>query len=164
MAGRATVNIGSHSWDTFFASSPDELVAGLANLESILPDTGMFFDTGYYNIISVTTLDMLFNLDIIFIDSDFKVVEVCENVLIGNVITSGVACRYFLEVNAGEAAGILPGDNVSLTLEEGDPPVFPAIPPVPVVEDPMSNMYNMIIAVAMVAMAANLASVDFGGM
>ncbi len=162
MAGRATVSINSHSWDTYFASSVDELMAGLANLESILASTGMFFDTGYDNIISVTTQEMLFNLDIIFIDSDFKVVEVCENVLIGNVITSGVACRYFLEVNAGEASCVSAGDTVSLTLEEGDPPIFPVIS-IPAVEDPMSNMYNMIIAVAMVAMAANLASVDFGG-
>lgn len=162
MAGRASITINGKTWDTYVAVTAEELLAGLANLVSIPADTGMFFDTGYDNIINVTTLEMLFNLDIVFIDSDFKVVEVCENVLIGNVITSTVPARYFLEVNAGEAAGITSGDNVSVVLEDGDPPVYPVIITI-VPEDPMSNMYSMIITAAMLAMAANLASVDFGG-
>lgn len=126
MAGQVNVTIGSHMWVAYLANEAWELTQGLSNLASMDAGSGMFFDTGYQHLISVQTLQMLFNLDIAFINEDFKVVEIHRNVPNSQEFTATELARYFLEVNAGEMADIDVGDDVVVELVTG--PVVGVVP------------------------------------
>ncbi len=133
MAGQADVTIGTKIWSTYVADQPAELSTGLGGLSSIPADTGMLFDVGYDRPIQVTTVPMLFNLDIVFFDSNLKVVDIHENVAPGVIFTSAANARYFIEVNAGEASGVSIGDDVEIVL------TALALPFTPVQTDPWAS-------------------------
>jgi len=114
MAGQTVVRIGDKEWFTDVATLPWELSKGLGGLVEILPATGMLFDVGFEQIIEVTTVPMLFPLDIAFLSEDLTVTEVYRNVEPGYIVTSQLSARYFLEVNTSEMAGIEPGASVSV--------------------------------------------------
>jgi uncharacterized membrane protein (UPF0127 family) len=122
MPGSATVTIRDKSWSVQIAASPEELTAGLGGLSSIPANTGMLFDLGSEQTVEVTTEPMLFNIDIIFISEDLKVVDVVSDVAPGYLVTEDTPVRYFLEVNAGEAEGIEAGDSVEITDYQYTPP------------------------------------------
>ncbi|MFC1930680.1 ArdC-like ssDNA-binding domain-containing protein [Chloroflexota bacterium] len=114
MAGQAVVKIRDKEWFTDVATLPWELSQGLGSLAEIPPATGMLFDMGFEQTIEVTTVPMLFPLDIAFLSEDLTVTEIYRDVEPGYLVTSQVPARYFLEVNAGEFAGIEPGASVSV--------------------------------------------------
>jgi uncharacterized membrane protein (UPF0127 family) len=80
----------------------------------------MLFDMGSdYKSISINMAEMMFPLDIIFINSTAGVVGVMKNiaptsdqVLFSNENLPGA--RFFMEVNAGEASDINIGDEVQI--------------------------------------------------
>jgi len=124
MAGQAVVTIGNKEWLTDIATFPWELSQGLGGLVELPSNSGMFFDVDFEQIIEVTTIPMLFPLDIAFLSEDMTVTEIYRNVGPGYIVTSQSPARYFLEVNAGELAGIEPGTSVSveyLIIEEMAP-------------------------------------------
>jgi len=110
MPGQAVVTIRDKQWQCTIASTPQEWVSGLGGVESIPPGTGMLFDTGWEQIIQVTTVPMLFPIDIAFLSESLVVTEVYLNVEPGFIVTPTVPARYFLEVNASELEGIESGD------------------------------------------------------
>jgi uncharacterized membrane protein (UPF0127 family) len=115
MAGQAIVTIRDKQWQCAVANTPQELVTGLSGVESISPGTGMLFDMGWdYPVIDIYTDEMLFTMDIIFINSVYGVVEVLRNVRPGDeaLFQGEPGAWYFLEINAGEAEGIEVGDGV----------------------------------------------------
>jgi len=120
MPGQAIITINGKQWNVVVANTLTELQTGQSGVESIPPQTGMLFDLGYdYKTIQIDMTQMLFPLDIIFINSTQGVVGVMHNVQPGetdvrleNEILPGARC--FLEVNAGEAEGIEVGDNVNI--------------------------------------------------
>jgi uncharacterized membrane protein (UPF0127 family)/antirestriction protein ArdC len=114
MAGQAVVRIGDKEWLTDVAILPWELSQGLGGLVEIPPGTGMLFDLGFEQKIEVTTVPMLFTLDIAFLSRDMTITEVYRNIEPGYIVTSQLPARYFLEVNAGELAGIEAGASVSV--------------------------------------------------
>jgi len=114
MAGQAVVTIGNKEWVTDVATLPWELSQGLGGLVELPPATGMLFDVGFKQIIEVTTVPMLFPLDIAYLSENLIVTEVYRNVELGYLVTSQSPARYFLEVNGGELAGIEPGASVSV--------------------------------------------------
>lgn len=114
MAGQAIVRIGDNEWLTDVATLPWELSQGLGGLLELPPATGMLFDLGSGQTIEVTTVPMLFPLDIAFLSEDLIVIEVYRNVESGYLVTSQLPARYFLEVNAGELESIEPGASVSV--------------------------------------------------
>ncbi|MFC2032075.1 ArdC-like ssDNA-binding domain-containing protein [Chloroflexota bacterium] len=121
MAGQTIITIDNKDWQISLAATPLDLSQGLGGLPEILPGTGMLFDTGFEQIIEVTTVPMLFSLDIAFLSEDFIVNEVYRNVALGYLVTSTTPARYFLEVNSGELEGIDTGDEALaelLALEE----------------------------------------------
>ncbi|GAI75676.1 unnamed protein product, partial [marine sediment metagenome] len=69
MLGTAVVVIRGKEWSVDVATTPEELLAGLAGVASIPANTGMLFDLGAEQIITVTAEEMLFPVDVIFIDS-----------------------------------------------------------------------------------------------
>ncbi|MFC1915214.1 ArdC-like ssDNA-binding domain-containing protein [Chloroflexota bacterium] len=114
MAEQAVITIGNKEWFTDVATLSWELSQGLGGLVEIPPTTGMLFDMGFEQSIEVTTVPMLFPLDIAFLSEDLTVTEVYRNVEPGYFVTAQLPARYFLEVNAGELAGIEPGVSVSV--------------------------------------------------
>ena len=116
MPGQAIVTIRDKQWQVSLAGTPWELAQGLGGLSELAPDSGMFFDTGWEQIIQVTTVPMLFSIDIAFFSESLLVTEVYRNVEPGFIVTSTVPTRYFLEVNAGELEGIEAGDSALVEL------------------------------------------------
>jgi len=116
MAGQAVITIDDRKWSVSMASSPWELAQGLGGIPEIAPEMGMLFDLGYEQIIQVTTVPMLFPLDIAFISDDMVVLEVYRSIEPGYIVTSTLPARYFLEVNAGELDTIDAGDKASIEL------------------------------------------------
>lgn len=116
MAGQAVVKIGNNEWLTDVATLPWELEQGLGGLPELPTGTGMLFDLGFEQTIHVTTVPMLFPLDIAFLSEELMVTEVYHNIEPGYLVTSTQPARHFIEVNAGELEGIAPGDTVSVEL------------------------------------------------
>ncbi len=121
MPGQAIVSIRDKQWTCSVANTFTELTTGLSGVESIPPQTGVLFDLGVdENSIQINMLQMLFPLDIIFINSaQGGVVGVMSNVQPGWTdvrfeATTIPGARFFLEVNAGEALGIEDGDLVNI--------------------------------------------------
>lgn len=119
MPGQTTVTIGDKQWTVSIATTIAELAAGLSGVASMPAGTGILFDLGSdRSSISVNMNQMLFPLDIVFINSITGVVGVLHGVQPGDetVFQAGVTigARYFLEVNAGEAEGVEVGDAVDL--------------------------------------------------
>jgi len=119
MPGQAVVTINGKQWSVSVANTYAELTSGLSGVESIQPQTGILFDLGYdQSQIVIDMSQMLFPLDIIFINSTQGVVGVSQNcepgldVYLENEQLPGARC--FLEVNAGEAEGIEVGDDVAI--------------------------------------------------
>lgn len=115
MSGQALVTIGGKEWGVYLATTPYELTRGLGGLPYIPQGTGMLFDLGAEQLITVTTVPMLFPLDIVFINSSQIVNGLASHVAPGYMGTSEVPARYFLEVNAGEAQGIDKGDQAMIS-------------------------------------------------
>ena len=118
MPGQAVVIIGDKQWTVAVASTLSELTTGLSGVPGMPAGSGMLFDLGYdCQSIQVDMSRMVFPLDIIFINSTRGVVGVMHNVRPGwtdvrleNQQLPGA--RWFLEVNAGEAEGVVVGDDV----------------------------------------------------
>ena len=110
MAGQATATIRNKQWDVSVAVTPWELVQGLGGLPGIPAQSGMLFDLGVEQTIQVTTVPMLFPIDIAFLSEKLVVTEVYRNVQPGYLVTSTGPGRFFFEVNAGELEGIAEGD------------------------------------------------------
>ncbi|GEM_PF-1001309 len=120
MSGTGSITIRNRQWVVSLTSTYAELTTGLSGVESIPAGTGMLFDLGTdYSVIQIDMTQMLFPLDIIFINSAQGVVGVMHNVQPGETdvrfeAISTPGARWFLEVNAGEAEGISVGDDVAI--------------------------------------------------
>ena len=115
MAGQAIVAIAGRQWGVDVALTPWELAQGLGGIPGMPPETGMLFDMGYEQVIGVTTVPMLFPLDIAFLSEDLVVTEVYRDVEPGLLLNSASPARHFLEVNAGELEGVEAGATAVLT-------------------------------------------------
>ncbi|MDP4280161.1 MAG: DUF192 domain-containing protein [Dehalococcoides mccartyi] len=116
MAGQATIRIGDREWLVDVATQPWELSQGLGGLSGLLAGTGMLFDLGWEQIIEVTTVPMLFPIDIAFFSDDLTVIELYRNMEPGYLVTAQSPARYFLEVNAGELADIEAGSQAEVVV------------------------------------------------
>ncbi|MDD4984672.1 MAG: DUF192 domain-containing protein [Dehalococcoidales bacterium] len=119
MPGQATVTIRDKLWNVDVAATPWELEQGLGGLSEIPPGTGMLFDIGVEQAIQVTTVPMLFSLDIVFLSEALVVTEVYRDIQPGYLVNSTLPARYFLEVNAGETEGLENGDQVTVEILSG---------------------------------------------
>lgn len=118
MPGQAVVTIGTKQWTVPLATTLAELTSGLGGISAIPAGSGMLFDLGSDQIAQVTTVPMLFSIDIVFINSLLEVVDLAESIAPGYVVASSQPARYFLEVNAGEASGVEVGDEVGVQVLE----------------------------------------------
>ncbi|MEK7354592.1 MAG: DUF192 domain-containing protein, partial [Chloroflexota bacterium] len=157
MAGQLSVRISDKEWLASLAQAPWELTQGLGGIPEIPQGTGMLFDLGFEQTITVTTEPMLFPLDIAFLNEELVVTEVYRDVQPGYLVTSTLPACYFLEVNAGELEGINIGSQVSadsLPLQE-----------VPVASDWVSPMVSFmgvtLMSVFMVGLVKDLTGTMF---
>ena len=114
MPGQATVTVNEVQWSVSVASTSSELIAGLSNVPSIDPQTGILFDMGSdQSSIVINTSSMLFNMDILFINSSGGVVDISRDVAPNDEVSfdsnGGLGAQYFMEVNAGELSSISVG-------------------------------------------------------
>jgi uncharacterized membrane protein (UPF0127 family) len=116
MLGEALVSINDKQWNVSIAASTADLSQGLGGLTSLAAQTGELFDLGLPQIIQVTTVPMFFALDIAFLSENLVITEIYHDIQPGYLVTSTQPARYFLEVNAGELEGIIPGNPVTLNL------------------------------------------------
>ncbi|MFC1874653.1 ArdC-like ssDNA-binding domain-containing protein [Chloroflexota bacterium] len=116
MAGQAVVIINDREWQVTLATAPWELTQGLGGIPEMPQGTGMLFDLGFEQAVTVTTEPMLFPLDITFLSEALVVTEVFRNIQPGYLVSSTLPARYFLEVNAGELEGVGCGEQVLLEL------------------------------------------------
>ena len=84
----------------------------------------MLFDMGQEQAITVTTVPMLFPLDIVFLNNYLMVNGLALNVAPGYIVTTeaDAPARFFLEVNAGEAVAALKGQQASLNVVSSEAP------------------------------------------
>jgi len=113
MPGQAIVTVDDNQWTVEVASTQTELMTGLAGRTSLTPGTGMLFILPSAQQVTVTTQNMLFPIDIIFIANN-TVLDVASNIQPGYEVTEETPCDSFLEVNAGEAAGVSQGSLLGL--------------------------------------------------
>lgn len=114
------IEISNNQWQVTVASTYTEITTGLSGLESLSAGQGMLFDVGFNRSkITINMSEMLFPLDIVFINSNLTVVGVLHDVQPGDeayfLASNTLGARYFMEVNAGEAASINVGDAVTVT-------------------------------------------------
>ena len=75
MPGQAIITISDKQWLVDVADIFWELAQGLGGLPELPPGTGMLFDNGFEQTIEVTTMPMLFSLDVAFLSDDLLVTE-----------------------------------------------------------------------------------------
>ncbi len=119
MAGQATVSIQDKLWNVDVATAPWELEQGLGGLAKLPAGTGMLFDLGIEQAIQVTTVPMLFPLDIVFLSKALVITEIYRDIQPGYLVNSILPARYFLEVNASETEGLEIGDQVTVETLSG---------------------------------------------
>jgi uncharacterized protein len=116
--GNSTVCFDSKCFMVAIATTPYEKARGLAFVENLDRDGGMLFffdDDGVY---PFWMEDTLIPLDIIWIDSNRRVVYISRNaqpcLQDCDSIDPKVPARYVLEINAGESTDIRIGDRVTI--------------------------------------------------
>lgn len=116
MAGLVKVTISNREWLASLARDSWELVRGLGGIAGIDSGTGVLFDLGIEQDVTVTTEPMLFPLDIAFLNEELVITEIYRNVQPGYLVQPTSRARFFLEVNAGELEGVEAGSQASLEI------------------------------------------------
>jgi uncharacterized membrane protein (UPF0127 family) len=154
MPGQATLTIRDKQWSINLATTASEQAQGLGGLPGIPPRSGMLFDLDMPQTIQVTTIPMLFPLDIAFLSENLVVTEVYHDILPNYLVTSTLPARFFIEVNAGELTGIDTGDRAAvdvISTLDGVAPVGPDW-----MSAMVSFMWFMIMGLFMVGMVKTL--------
>lgn len=115
MAGEAIIAVRDKQWLVSLTSFPWELKfrRGVGDPPSGI---GLVLDMGGEQIIEVTTLPMLYCLDVAFLSESLVIVELYRNVSPGSQVASTLPVRYFFEVSSGDFQDIDTGDRVTLEL------------------------------------------------
>lgn len=106
----------------YLADNGEKRTKGLGGLSSIPPDYGMFFIFDGSDYVSIWMKDMLFPIDIIWIDENNKIVHIEKNIspnTYPKIFTAPVKARFVLELNANMAAtyGLKAGEAIFLKPE-----------------------------------------------
>ena len=122
-----TIKLGGQEYDIFIAKSEEQKQRGLQHFKSLPKDEGMLFIINESN--PVETFfhmhNVPFPLDMIFMDDEFKVLDVKRGNPEDDKI-EGIA-SYVLEVNAD--SGIKPGDEADLDDDDNENYVMKVLSP-----------------------------------
>lgn len=113
------IEIGEHRIPVEIADSESERVLGLSGREELLPNTGLLFVFNKPSIQGIWMKDMRFSIDIVFLDAEFRVINLYQGVApetFPTVFYSSAPALYVLELNSGEAVnlGLTEGAQASL--------------------------------------------------
>ena len=114
-----------HCFEVELATTPDEHALGLMFREHIDDDRGMLFIFGEEKEYVFWMKNTLIPLDIIWINSDKKVVYIGKNARPCSVsycpdISPGKKAKYVLELNSGmtDAIGLAEGDKITFYIDD----------------------------------------------
>lgn len=115
----AVVYIDSIKLNVEVADTAEKQIEGLSNRPNLLSDNGMLFVLNQPMIPKFWMKDMMFPIDIIWIDENMNVADVSTLLspsTYPKTFSPSVPVKYVLEVNAGLSAdaGIKAGDNVKI--------------------------------------------------
>lgn len=96
-------------------SDPERMKEGLSGKPALGKNKGLLFDFGSEQTVTMNMKGMNYPLDMLFIDMSREVVAV-RSLMPGNYQTTVKNVRFVLEVNKGEAAGLV-GELISCTPE-----------------------------------------------
>lgn len=99
-----SIIVGKAKIPLYLADNEEKRIKGLSGLLSIPHNHGMFFIFDNSDYQSIWMKDMLFPIDIIWIDDNNKIVHIEKNVspdTYPKIFTAPVRTRYVLELNAG---------------------------------------------------------------
>lgn len=101
----ATTDGKLQKFNVEFARSEAEKATGLMFRERLADDEGMLFMWNTSSLRQFWMRNTLINLDILFIDSDYRVVHIEESAQKGSlrIISSLLPVQYVLEINAGQS-------------------------------------------------------------
>ncbi|MEI6238027.1 MAG: DUF192 domain-containing protein [bacterium] len=102
------------------ARTNDEQTLGLSGRDSLALNSGMLFYFDHDDFWKFWMKDMKFSIDIIWLDKDFRVIDIKNNATPSTypeLFTSKNVARYVLEVPAGFAQNYLLKDGVAFTPE-----------------------------------------------
>ena len=101
----ATTDGKLQKFNVEFARSEAEKATGLMFRERLADDEGMLFMWNTSSPRQFWMKNTLINLDILFIDSDYRVVHIEESAQKGSlrIISSLLPAQYVLEINAGQS-------------------------------------------------------------
>jgi uncharacterized membrane protein (UPF0127 family) len=107
--------VRNNTWNVEIASNENDRAQGLSNRKTLYNNRGMLFVFDKMTFQSFWMKDMLIPIDIIFFDSNWRIVLIESNVesnTFPKTFGSSVKSQYILEVNALEAAayGLQVGD------------------------------------------------------
>lgn len=116
------LRVGDNVLNVEIAQTNYERVRGLSGRASLPEYTGLLFIFPRSDFQSIWMKDMLFSIDIVWLDSTLTVVDIKENALpesYPEIFTSVLPAKYVLEISAGDAKkwGIEKG----MKLETGAP-------------------------------------------
>jgi uncharacterized membrane protein (UPF0127 family) len=121
-----SVCFGANCFSVELAKSPAEQEKGLMDRVELGQNNGMLFIFNKEGIYPFWMKNTLIPLDMIWIDSNNKVVFIAKNVqpcktLICPTVVSSAKAKYILEVNAGvcEKIGIQVGDEAKISIISG---------------------------------------------
>jgi len=99
-----SIIVGKSKIPVYLADTEEKRIKGLGGRTSIPRNYGMFFIFDYVDYQNIWMKDMLFPIDIIWIDGNSKIVHIEKNVspdTYPKIFTAPVKARYVLELNAG---------------------------------------------------------------
>jgi uncharacterized membrane protein (UPF0127 family) len=106
----------AHIFKVELANTPESRNQGLMHRRSMPTDAGMLFDFGVEGRVSMWMKNTLIPLDMLFIDSNGKIVNIAERTVPHSLesVPAAKPIRFVLELNGGTASrlGIRPGDQV----------------------------------------------------
>ncbi len=112
---------GSDCFTVELALTPEQQARGLMGRQSLYPDAGMLFVFPQEGIYPFWMKDTLIPLDMVWMDSEGRVVFIGKNEqpcgVVCPSVNPGVPARYVLEINAGTAdrIGLGVGDRMELS-------------------------------------------------
>ena len=102
-----------HEFDIFLATSPQQRASGLMHVRQLAPDAGMLFFFEVSRRLSFYMKNTILPLDMLFIDSHGRVINIVEHTVPGSLesVESQGRARAVLELNAGTSKklAITPG-------------------------------------------------------
>lgn len=105
-----------HDFTVELAQTPEQIATGMMFRTEMARDMGMLFDLGQPRRVSFYMKNTLIPLDLLFMDSDGRILAIAENAVPGSLrlIDPGVQVKAVLELNGGqvEELDIAPGDTV----------------------------------------------------